>query len=351
MKAKAFVLCDAELDYAQQMAEFLRKDHTFPCEIIVCSSVKELERLQQQQDVELVLIAESLVGDTLPDCSKEQMMILNESGWIRFGEIQNIHKYQEADKVRCQILQTLAERKQSGYLVLQERGICRCEVFFSPIRRCLQTTTAITYSQILAEKSRVLYINMGCYESFEDQEENADLSSLLYYGNLSQGEFTLHMKAAEKRIGNWSYLVPMYNGTNIPEISLEEWRQVFNKCRAMPEYDVIVLDFNDAVQGGLEILLESDCIYMIEKQDLQSVKKREFFEKIVNKKNMNDILPKIIPLKIPVIRYLPEAMEEYSRGELADWVRKNMIMGEENGLSGMEKAASEQSSGKTGFYT
>ena len=72
---------------------------------------------------------------------------------------------------------------------------------------------------------------------------------------------------------------------------------------------------------------------------------------IVNKKKMDDILPKIIPLEIPIIRYLPDAMEDYSRGELADWVRKNMIMGEENGLSGMEKTASEHSSGKTGFYT
>ena len=62
--------------------------------------------------------------------------------------------------------------------------------------------------------------------------------------------------------------------------------RVFSEGIQAGEYyktiDVIVLDFNDAVQGGLEILRESDCIYMIEKQDTQSVKKRECFENIVN---------------------------------------------------------------------
>ena len=163
MEQKVLVLCDPEVDYAQQMAGFLESGHDFPWEVIVCSGRKELEQVFVGASIEVVVIAESLVGEKLPKYPAQQMVLLNESGCVRFSEVVNIDKYQEADHVKKELLKLYARRQESIYPTLGRNSPAECIAFYSPVRRCLQTGTAITYSQLLSEKKRVLYLNFESY--------------------------------------------------------------------------------------------------------------------------------------------------------------------------------------------
>ena len=171
MEQKALVLCDPELDYAQQMAGFLERGHDFPWKVIVCSGKKELEQVFVGASVEVVVIAESLIREALPEYPVEQLVLLNESGCLRFSEIININKYQEAEHVKRELLKLYARQQEAIYPVLGRSSPAACVAFYSPVRRCLQTGTAITYGQLLSETKRILYLNFESYAYFVENGE------------------------------------------------------------------------------------------------------------------------------------------------------------------------------------
>ncbi len=332
MERKTLVLCDAETDYAQQMASFLEKDREFPWEIVVSTGLTELKQMLSRKKVEIVLIAESLVEDALPEYSVKQIALLNESGRIRFGEVKNIDKYQAADLVRKELLTMYAEQMQVTYPMLEKCRQAACIAFYSPIRRCMQTSTAITFSQIMAEKFRVLYLNFESFAHFLLMDEGGmDLTSLVYHIQASEEEFALQLRSIKRTIGNWEYIVPMHNGENIPQISAEDWQNLLKKCKAMEEYDFIVLDLQDGMQGVFEILSLSDKIYTFEKGDMNAQKKIEWYKYVLRKKGYEDILHKTKWLQTPAVEKLPQELEDYSRGSLADYVRKEMMKDREGG--------------------
>ncbi len=342
MKQKSLVLCDSEADYAQQMAGFLERDHDFPWDIIVCTGSDELEQIIKCRNVEIVVMAESLIKETLPKYSVKYLVLLNESGCIRFKEVLNIDKYQAADHVRKALLQLFADQKQYIYPVLDKCRPAVCVAFYSPVRRCLQTSTAITFSQILSEKYRVLYLNFENFAHFlYEDEDGMDMTALLYYADVSEEEMALHVRAARKSIGDWDYIVPMRNGENLSEITFGEWQKLIKKCKVMEEYDFIVLDLNDTVQGIFELLLQCERIYTIEKSDGIAQRKIIVYEHLLKKKKYENILQKTRKLQIPAVDRLPECLEDYSRGILADYVRKEMIMEEEDGVYRVETEFAE----------
>lgn len=344
MKQKALVLCDAEVDYAQQMAGFLERDHDFPWEIIVCTGIGELDQVFRNKAVEILVVAESLIHDELPRYPTKQLVLLNESGRIRFTEVKNIDKYQAADNIRNALLRLCAEQKEFAYPVLERGKSAECIAFYSPIRRCLQTSIAITFSQLLAEKYRVLYLNFECFSQFAmvpEEGESMDMTCLLYYIDAGEEEFALRLRAMRKSIGNWEYIMPMCNGENLAGTEAEDWLRLVGRCRAMETYDFVVLDLNDSMQGLFEILRQCDGIYTIVKNDSAARKKLDRYEYVLGKKKYEDILQRTVRLQPPVFCRLPEGLEDYSRGELADYVRRNMILEDGNGIYGVEEEAAE----------
>ena len=105
MKQNALILCDSEADYAHQMSAFLTMDGSFPCEIIVCTSLEGLERLLEEKEVQMLVLAESFVERSMPVWPRNKMVILNESGLIQWPDIKNIDKYREAEFVRRELIQ------------------------------------------------------------------------------------------------------------------------------------------------------------------------------------------------------------------------------------------------------
>ncbi len=67
MEHKLLVLCDPEEDYAQQMAEFLRKKKEAAWDIYMFTEPEKLAEFAQTNKIEILLIAESAYQEFLSD--------------------------------------------------------------------------------------------------------------------------------------------------------------------------------------------------------------------------------------------------------------------------------------------
>ncbi len=335
MKQKVLILCDREEDYAQQMAAFLEKGDDFPLGVVVCTGKNEFEQSMEKYCAEILLLSESMSGELLPGCPANQVVLLNESGYVCFPEIKNVDKYQPAENVRKELLQFLADRQDNVYPMLPKNREVKIIGFYSPVRRCLQTSLAIAYGQLLAEQGKVLYLTFEYYSShpgLSAEDAGPDLGALIYQLDSEEEKFALYLKMLLRSVGNWDYIAPMRNGANLPSIEAAEWQNLINRCSTLGEYDYIVLDLNDSMQGLFDILHQCNQIYTIVKEDSCSLEKARKYEYLLTMSGYGDVQEKTVKLNMPSFGRLPVLLEDYSRGELAEYVQKIMLQEERYGV-------------------
>lgn len=361
MNKKILILCDREADYAQQLAAFLEKDREFPWEITVCSGTEETQACLEEQPVQLLLIGETLMERIKNLAERKglpnrQIVILNESGRLQYADHQNIEKYQDAENVKRELLKLFVLLEEHAYPSLQMARETRLIGFYSPVRRCFQTTCALTCGRLLAGRHRVLHLSFEYFGSCplleraeeggekggeKSAEENADLAALLYYLNSEKQKFWLHLKAAVKSLENWDYICPMENGTNLPCVTLEEWQRLLDICCSLGEYDYVVLDMTDSVQGLPDLLQQCSQVFTIVREDVSSAHKLARYEKMLRKRGDSALWERTVKLKLPGVPVRSyEFLEDYARGEIAEYLReqlKDLGLLEEEGAGDLDE--------------
>lgn len=321
MEHKLLVLCDPEEDYVQHMADFLRKKKAAVWEIVAYTRPEELLKLEE--GIEILMISESAYGSFVEKLPVKLAVLLNESGMLLEHTLVNIDKYQEAEKVWQAILECYIELKKDFSPRLQGENNTRLIGMFSPVRRCLQTTFALTYGQLLAEKYRTLYISFEHYAGLEEWQEcrRQDLSALLYHQQTGEENLGLHIQTMVQRMGNLEYVVPIVNGENLLLVTPQEWLDLLKGLMAHGGYDYIILDLSESMQGLFEILRMCSKVYTIVQEDAKAKSKLNQYEQLLTSKEYEDVKGKTSKCRLPLFRKLPEVVEQYSKGELAEYIK------------------------------
>lgn len=324
MKENVMILYDGEEEYAQLMSDFLRSHRDTPWEVRTYTSEEELLEEEKENDIAVLVIAESVYSDKLDVLNARQRILLNESGVIRWGQMPNISKYQEAEKVLKELLSIYVNIAQIAFPKLQQSSRTTFVGIYSPIRRCNQTSVALSMCQMLGLEGRTLYLNfehyVGITELIPDEQER-DLADLLYFLSSDQERFRLRLQTIVQRKGNLEYVPPMKSGQNLITISQEEWIQLLQKIEELEEYRYVVLDLSESMQGLFEIMRLCNKIITLTRDDRISQCKMAQYEQLLQLYEYEDVLQKTSKHGVPRIYRFPGELEQYTKGELADFVR------------------------------
>lgn len=324
MEHKILALCDPEEDYAGQLAAYLQSHKEFPWEVQIYTGISQLAGSGKAQEIDLLVVAESVYQPELP-VEAAATVLLNESGMLRWSCLKNVDKYQPAENVLKELLGIYIEKEEIFFSRLGTGKRTRIVGMYSPVRRCLQTSFALTYGQILAEKYRTLYLNFEHYAGIPELlsgEKGRDLTTLLYYMKSDQEKFALRMKVLVQKKGQLDYISPAYMGQNLIYITAQEWQQFLWKISESGEYDYIVLDLSENMQGLLEILRKCCRVYMLIKEDPVARCKIDQYEQILSLYEYEDVKEKTRKYRLPLFHQLPDQIEQYTRGDLAEYVRE-----------------------------
>ena len=318
--------CDSEEEYARLMAEYMQKQQNLPWSIHAYTDADKL--LLQEKEVDMLVVAESVYQEELKALAAKRMIVLNESGIIRDKNLRYVNKYQQADQVIRELLAVYLEICEKDLPKLSNIGNTRFIGFFSPVRRCMQTPFAITMSQLLAKQRRTLYLNFeyfaGNQELLPDQQTR-DLADLLYFLNAEQDKFSLRLQSMTGKLGMLDYVPPMKSGQNLLSITVKEWLMFFKKLQELGEYEYVVMDLSECMQGLFEILRICSRVYTITADDHAASGKMTQYENMLEQYEYEDVLQKTSRCKLPKIRHLPSELECYDRGELAEFVEGQVI--------------------------
>lgn len=323
---KTLLFCDEEEEYTQLMTEFLEKHKDLPWQMRSYTDAEEMVR-QEKDGADFLVIAESSFSEGLRKFCREKAVILSESGRKRWEEVHYVDKYGPAEEVYHQLLEIYAESGLCYFPRLQTKSATKFIGNYSPVRRRMQTSFALTLGQLLAEEHRVLYLNFEHYAGIGEllpDMQTLDLSDLLYFVNAEQEKFRLRMQSMMKHVGKLDYIPPMKVGQNLLPVTGEEWLEFLRKLEELGEYEYIILDLSESMQGLFDILRLCSSVFTMQSKDRQACAKILQYEYVLSLYAYEDVLSKTNRLDVSGIHRIPDELEQLPRGELANMAREMM---------------------------
>ena len=329
MDNRIFAICDGEEVYAHRMMEYLSGIHNFPFQIHVFTKRQKLYSYAIEHEVECLLISESLYDEDLKACMIRHIIMLNESGTFNDESILNINKYQSSEIISRTVLNYYAEknplinnRQRTDGKELKIIGI------YSPVKRCLQTTFSMTLGQIIAQRNKVLYLNFENYSGMSKllcREFQSDLSDLLYFFNCVKERFAYQLKNIVETVNGMDFIPPAFVYPDLMNITGEQWLELLNEMERVSDYEYLILDLSDYVTGLFGILRKCHQIYTITRDDPIAEAKIEQYEKLLCKTDYQDISLKTKKCRFPVFKQLPIKFDLLTYGELASYIKSEII--------------------------
>ena len=318
-------LCDTEEEYARLMTEFLRRHRDLPWELHTYTSVEELLERERHCPVAMLVVAESAYTEEMQKLQPGRTVVLSESGVLRWKELPCVDKYQQAEEVLRYLLAVYMEIAEVQLPRLRTDSKVVFIGNYSPVRRSMQTSFALTMSQLLAQEHRTLYLNFEHYAGIAEllpDTQTFDLADLLYFLNTEQDKFRLRMRTMLRHRGNLDYIPPMKSGQNLLTVTAAEWLGLLQKIGELGEYEYVILDLSESMQGLFDILRLCSHIFTLTREDRIARSKLLQYEQILSLYEYEDLLDKTKRVSLSHIRRLPEELEQYTKGDLADLVKE-----------------------------
>lgn len=140
-------------------------------------------------------------------------------------------------------------------------GVC------SPIRHEMQLPFSLALSASLAERKKVLYLNLLAYSGFfrllglPNQSDLGDIILRLRGQRLTP---ELFWKSVYEIDGIF-YISPFSNSQNLRELTFEDFLQLIDFIALRTDFEVVVLDFGESLMACKEMLESCSSIYCLTK--------------------------------------------------------------------------------------
>lgn len=327
MKHKIMAICDTEEEYAFRMAEYILEKVKLPYTLHLFTAVEELKKFAGREEIEILLIAENawrMIREEFVRNQVAQMFILQEGGRVEQEEICCINKYQSPDQVVQKMLDVIADGE--GWKddpEATDTGVKMIGIY-SPIKRCLQTSFALTLGQLLAKEHRTLYLNFEMYSGLGEllrRDYQTDMLDVMYYFQSAREKLALRLPTIIQNAGGLDYIPPMQYALGIKEVPGEQWLALCRDMAAIGEYEYMILDLDDGIDGLFDLLKSCQKIYTITMDDPFAVAKLRQYEQMLQSGELGEITEKTVKCRFPIFQKLPESLDMMTHGELAGYVK------------------------------
>ena len=316
-------VCDSEIAYAYQLVDYLTNKKNFPFQVQLFTSEKTLLEYSLHHPIAVALISQKDYQQQKLEHSIDHILILRENFEGDISDLNTIYKYQSMEVLIKELLEWVA-KKGTLTRVISDGKNMKLIGIYSPIGKCFKTSFSIVLGQLLSKKHKVLYINMESYSGLEkllQKEFKTDMAELIYHLQNSKEKFIYHMGSMTGRIGELDLLPPFYSFLDFISVSKDEWFQLFQEIEKGTDYEYIILDLSDAIQGLYDILRLCDMVYTLGREDVFSIAKIEQYENVLKKSNYEDVWKKTKCYTIPEINNLPYSLSQLIYSELAEYVK------------------------------
>ena len=312
-------VCDAEEAYASSLVNYINQKEGFPFRAQYFSTPEKLNNFSKEQKTEVVLASELFFKELKALNPADKVILLSEDSTNSYETEDIVCKYQSCEMLLKNVLTLLAKEPGKHSHITRKKKL-KVIGFYSPIKRGMQTSFALTMGQLLARRGGTLYINLEPCSGLDilmGKSFAKDLSDLLYYLQNGKNGIAFYLSGITEQINGLDILPPMRCQMDLLSISSREWLQLFYEIEVCTAYEYLLLHLSDSIQGLFEILRHCDRIYTITAEDGFAMAKMDQYERMLNQCRYEDIMEKSNRCSFAEISYLPKQLERFTVSELA----------------------------------
>lgn len=339
---KILAICDTESRYCGRLDEYLRENLNLSFDIHSFTRVDILEDFAGENQVSLLVIAESAVAELkkrVRDLGIFNVLILDEElSLVREDETgenselsdvnsEHISKYKPASEIVYHILDYCAKRSDefAGVGVKTKDSKGTVIGFFSPISGCGQTALCVKTCEELANRGKTLLLNFDSFSPLPmlfGHETEGDITDILYYAECERNKFCLYLEKIKQTYSGFDYVAPAGTTMQIKEIDFEKLKNLINLICNECGYEYVVLDLSDLPDGLFDILRFCDKVITITGNARTDRYKLMRYEDVLRQNGYEDICAAEVKVTIP---------EGAGDRELAACARRLLALGEAAG--------------------
>lgn len=326
MKKQIIAICDEDRFYAQKIYEYIHEREASSYEVILFTEIEAVERFMLRDRINILLVSSVSRALIKGKLNAEHILILTREATAPM-QPDEIYKYQSGDKILKAVMQFCSERDKQTVKRKCGRPINVIGVY-SPIKRAFQTTFSIALGQILAKKGKALYINFECFSGFDslmNKNYVTDLMDLVYFWRLGESNFSYRLESMVESIGNLDFVPPVHSFRNFEEITGEQWTGFLNTLEEYTDYEYLVLDLSENVNGLLDILRMCRTVYTLTDRNRVSRAKLIQYEALLKEYCYSDVLEKTRMTEIPTFREIPGDFELLPYTELTRFIKEQVL--------------------------
>ncbi|MCR5675551.1 MAG: hypothetical protein K6G16_07580 [Lachnospiraceae bacterium] len=321
------VIVDEDADFCRRLDGCLRERLQFPVSVHDYTDPQALSAHEKREDTSALLISEGALQKTSIE-GFPRVIVLSEGLGVEVQAptLRRVNKYRALSGLFKEITEMVMDAGLlNGQLFSQSGKHALRIAFFSPLSRCLQTTSALTLAQLCAEQRKTLYLGLEPFPGhIACSGESGGLSELLYYYECEPEKIALHVEKTRVQLGALHVIPPAQSCTDVLETEAGRWDELFTRISTETDYEVIVTDFSVCVRGLTDLLRGFERIVTIERDDGISGEKLHFFDRMLKRSGHEDLRAKNTRLTLPVFPKLPADPARYGEGQLADYWRQVM---------------------------
>lgn len=218
------------------------------------------------------------------------------------------------------------EASQNIAMKMEVIGVC------SPVRHEMQMPFSLTCAGILAEKSKVLYLNLMEYSGFlevfqlEGSNDLGDIIVKLRSGRLLPEAFGRYVYESE----GVSYIPPFGNPENLHELTLEDYQTLLAFLEQQTDFETVVIDFGEGLDRFGRMLQACSSIFCLTKQGFYFNCQVEHFMDYIKSASENHLRERLQLIELPFsARHLRAGngmgiLRQLLWSEFGDYVRKRL---------------------------
>ncbi|MCR5595668.1 MAG: hypothetical protein K6G12_07460 [Lachnospiraceae bacterium] len=321
---RLLAVCDNDINYALALSSALNSALYGRFEISTFNNIQTLCDHLESNEVDTVIVSESAYDKDMLQVFGVTVLLLKESPDFMDEDVITTDRFQSREKLVGSILEALAE-SFSGIPTSDYRAAkWKVVGIYSPIRRSLQTNFALSLGQMLGAKSKVLYMNFENFSGFSgwfNTEFKSDIVDLLYFFDCEKEKLSLKLPLMIHKIGDLDILPPAGSYHDTYDVGGAKWIQLFETIGCTSDYEYLILDLTDAMQGLMDVMGYCDRIYTLVKDDIISRAKLAQYEAWMVEHSKADIVGKTLKFDLPQFTDIPADPYMLTHCELAGYVR------------------------------
>jgi hypothetical protein len=321
LKKRIFAIVDDEKRYTQLLYEFLYAKFPVPMQLLIFSEISQFKKYAMGQEIEIALVAQHLYSNIFKKLLLKNCYILQEKEKVK--NIPNIYKYQSSKGILNELIKNYAESKNA--VQMSNKKEAQVIGIYSPVGRTGQTTFALLLGKLLAQKKRVLYINLEPFSglaSYLSMSNKNNLSDLLYYLNYEEEKFVYKLANMVEYFGNVEFIPPTESFLDLHTITTKEWEKLIQIIKTKTEYEYLILDLSECINGLFGLLRMCNRVYSLVKEDTMAQNKVNQYEKLLNMLDYEDVLSKEKRIVTPEFKAMNIIPEELAYSQVGVYVKK-----------------------------